>query len=119
MERWSADHQLLHQARADYDPGAQCPRYEAFVQGVFGGDQTKIDVMEEFFGWTFVQDTSYHKATGCGCAAERDAEAPPVSDGARRRAEPADRQSLALNTAPRHRTQSGSRAMNAGIAFQM
>ena len=57
--------------------------------------------------------------TGCGCAAKRDAEAPPVSDGARRRAEPADRQSLALNTAPRHRTQSGSRAMNAGIAFQM
>ena len=54
-----------------------------------------------------------------GYAAERDAEAPPASDGARRRAEPADRQSLALGTAPRHRTKSESRAMNAGIAFQM
>jgi len=62
MERWSADHQLLHQVRANYDPEAQCPRYEAFVKGLCGGDQTKIDVMEEFFGWTFVQDTRYHKA---------------------------------------------------------
>ena len=62
MERWSADHQLLHQVRAHYDPDAQCPRYERHVRGMFNDDQDKIDTLEEFFGWTFVQDTSYHKA---------------------------------------------------------
>ena len=62
MERWSADHQLLHQVRANYDPEAQGPRYERHVRGMFNDDQDKIDTLEEFFGWTFVQDTSYHKA---------------------------------------------------------
>jgi hypothetical protein len=62
LEPWSADHQLLHQARAHYDPGAQCPRYERHVQGMFNGVQTTINTMEEFFGWTFVQDISYHQA---------------------------------------------------------
>jgi hypothetical protein len=62
MERWSADHQLLHQVRANYDPDAQCPRYERHVRGMFNDDQEQIDTLEEFFGWTFVQDISYHKA---------------------------------------------------------
>jgi P4 family phage/plasmid primase-like protien len=62
LEPWSADHQLLHQVRANYAPDAQCPRYERHVRGMFHGDQEKIDTLEEFFGWTFVQDISYHKA---------------------------------------------------------
>ena len=48
IERWSADHQLLHQARASFDPDATCPRYERHVRGMFNGDQEEIDMMEEF-----------------------------------------------------------------------
>ena len=62
MERWAPEHQLFHQTRADYQEDAPCPRYERFLSGMFNGHSAKIDTLEEFFGWTFVQDTSFHKA---------------------------------------------------------
>ena len=62
MERWTPEHQLFHQVRADYQEDAMCPRYEQFLRGMFNGDQNNIDTLEEFFGWTFVQDTSFQKA---------------------------------------------------------
>lgn len=61
-ERWNPEHELLFQAKAVYGPGVTCPRYESFIHGMLGGDQEKIDVLEEFLGWTFVQDTSFEKA---------------------------------------------------------
>ena len=62
MERWAPEHQLFHQVRADYQKDGTCPRYERFLSDMFNGDSAKIDTLEEFFGLTFVQDTSFHKA---------------------------------------------------------
>jgi P4 family phage/plasmid primase-like protien len=61
IERHAPEHELLYSARAKYDPAATCSRYLSFVHAMLGGDQEKIALLEEYLGWTFVQDTSFEK----------------------------------------------------------
>lgn len=61
IDRHAPEHELLYQARARYDVAATCPRYQSFVHAMLGGDQEKINLLEEYIGWTFVQDTSFEK----------------------------------------------------------
>ena len=45
----------------DYDPSASCPRWDAFLQSTFEGDQERIDFVEEWLGYMMVRDYSYQK----------------------------------------------------------
>ena len=61
IERHSPEHELLYQARARFDVAATCSRYQSLIHAMLGGDQEKIDLLEEYLGWSFVQDTSFEK----------------------------------------------------------
>lgn len=45
-----------------YDPSATCPRWEAFLEEVLEGDPELIAVLQEWFGYCCVCDTSLEKA---------------------------------------------------------
>ena len=45
----------------DYDPDAQCPRWDAFLRSTFEGDQERIDFVEEWLGYMMVRDYTYQK----------------------------------------------------------
>ena len=45
----------------DYDPKAECPRWIAFLEDVLEGDQGRIDLLQEFFGYCMVPDNSLQK----------------------------------------------------------
>jgi len=45
----------------DFDPAAGCPRWSAFLAQVFEGDQDKINLLQEWFGYCLMHDTSQHK----------------------------------------------------------
>jgi P4 family phage/plasmid primase-like protien len=40
---------------------AQCPRWQAFVREVLEGDEERIRLLQEFFGYCLTPDTSQHK----------------------------------------------------------
>jgi P4 family phage/plasmid primase-like protien len=42
----------------DYQPGAKCPAWEAFLQSTLGDDPEKIKLLAEWMGYTMVPDTS-------------------------------------------------------------
>jgi putative DNA primase/helicase len=44
-----------------FDQAAECPRWEAFLGEVLEGDQERIALLQEFFGYCLVFDTSQHK----------------------------------------------------------
>jgi putative DNA primase/helicase len=45
----------------DYDPQAACPRWIAFLEDVLEGDQGRIELLQEFFGYSMVPDNSLQK----------------------------------------------------------
>lgn len=45
----------------DFDPAAKCPRWEAFLDQVFEGDQDRTKLLQEWFGYCLMHDTSQHK----------------------------------------------------------
>lgn len=45
----------------DFDPEAQCPRWEAFLERCMEGDQSLIDVLQEWAGYLLLPDTSQQK----------------------------------------------------------
>lgn len=45
----------------DFDPAATCPRWEAFLAQVFEGDQDRVNLLQEWFGYCLMHDTSQHK----------------------------------------------------------
>jgi len=45
-----------------YDPAATCPAWEKFLADVFEGDQDRIALIQEFFGYCLSSDTSLQKA---------------------------------------------------------
>ncbi|QZI89392.1 hypothetical protein SIPHO063v1_p0034 [Vibrio phage PS10B.1] len=45
----------------DYNPDAQCPRWDAFLRSTFEGDQERIDFVEEWLGYMMVRDYTYQK----------------------------------------------------------
>jgi len=45
----------------DFDPDARCPSWESFLDQVFEGDQEKKNLLQEWFGYCLMHDTSQHK----------------------------------------------------------
>jgi len=45
-----------------YDPAATCPAWEKFLADVFEGDQVRVALVQEFFGYCLSSDTSLQKA---------------------------------------------------------
>jgi putative DNA primase/helicase len=45
-----------------YDPLATCPAWEQFLAEVFEGDQDRVALLQEFFGYCLAADTSLQKA---------------------------------------------------------
>jgi putative DNA primase/helicase len=45
----------------DFDPSANCPHWQAFLDQVFEGDEGRKALLQEFAGYCLVQDTSMHK----------------------------------------------------------
>lgn len=50
------------QIPCDYDPAATCPRWLTFLQEMFGDDPTKVDILQEFFGYCLTSLTNQEKA---------------------------------------------------------
>ena len=46
----------------DFYPNAGCPKWLAFLDDVFEGDQQRIDLLQEWFGYCLTPDISQHKA---------------------------------------------------------
>ena len=45
-----------------YEPSATCPTWEKFLSEVFEGDQERVALIQEFFGYCLSSDTSLQKA---------------------------------------------------------
>jgi P4 family phage/plasmid primase-like protien len=45
----------------DYDPTATCPRWRQFVHEVMGGDEERIALLQEFYGYCLTRDTQHQK----------------------------------------------------------
>jgi putative DNA primase/helicase len=45
----------------DYDPRASCPQWHAFLQNNLEGDQERIDLLQEWFGYCLTPDTSQQR----------------------------------------------------------
>jgi putative DNA primase/helicase len=45
-----------------YEPSATCPLWEKFLSEVFEGDQDRVALIQEFFGYCLSSDTSLQKA---------------------------------------------------------
>jgi putative DNA primase/helicase len=45
----------------DFDPEARCPTWESFLGQVFEGDTGKMNLLQEWFGYCLMHDTSQHK----------------------------------------------------------
>lgn len=46
----------------DYDPFAQCPLWLKTLEGIFEGDQDKINILQEFFGYCLTKDVTREKS---------------------------------------------------------
>jgi hypothetical protein len=44
-----------------FDPQAECPKWLAFLERNLEADPQRISILQEFFGYCFQPDTSYHK----------------------------------------------------------
>lgn len=44
-----------------YDPAAQCPAWLAFLEETLEGDQERIALLQEYFGYCLIPDNSYQK----------------------------------------------------------
>lgn len=56
----ASDDWITRVAPVDYDPRATCPRFEQFVDEVFGGDRDLVDFMQRLVGYSITGDTSVH-----------------------------------------------------------
>jgi P4 family phage/plasmid primase-like protien len=45
----------------DFTPGAQCPQWLKFMGEVFEGDQERIDLLQEWFGYMITTSYAHHK----------------------------------------------------------
>lgn len=54
---------LFHLAAVPYafDAGATCPQWETFLTQVFAGDEERIALLQEWYGYNLVADTSMEK----------------------------------------------------------
>ena len=52
------DDRITMQAGVAFDPSAECPRFERFLEEIFDGDQEVIDFTKRSIGYSFSGDTS-------------------------------------------------------------
>ena len=45
----------------EFDPAAQCPKWQAFLETVFDGDQERITTLQQWFGYNLIADNRQHK----------------------------------------------------------
>ena len=45
----------------DYEPQAECPRWEKFIEEVTANDHEQMDLLQEIFGYAFLPDNSFQK----------------------------------------------------------
>jgi len=57
MAPHSVDQHLTKIAHANYDPGARCPRWLAFLDKIMGGDQDMIAFLQRAAGYSLTGDT--------------------------------------------------------------
>jgi len=53
--------QALHSINADYEPGAECPRFQELVQQLLDNRPEQIDTLQEFLGWMLKFPDRTHK----------------------------------------------------------
>jgi putative DNA primase/helicase len=53
------------QLNVNYDPEAECPKWIETLNQIFEGDQTKIQLIQEYFGLSLTTDTKFEKALFC------------------------------------------------------
>jgi P4 family phage/plasmid primase-like protien len=51
----------MHQVNYNYDPDCKAPRWTQFIDEIAGGDQTRVMMLQEMFGYCFTQSTKYQK----------------------------------------------------------
>lgn len=57
------EYQFTYVSDFDYDPKAEAPQFEAFLEDVCSGNQENIRVIKEFFGYAMFSTTNFlHKA---------------------------------------------------------
>lgn len=49
----------------DYDPDAQCPTWEAFLESIWGDDRESIDVLEEWMAYSLTQNKDFEAILVC------------------------------------------------------
>jgi len=57
----SSDWFSLHRMPYAYREGAVCPRWLAFLDQMLEGDAERIALLQEWFGYTLMSDTRFHK----------------------------------------------------------
>jgi putative DNA primase/helicase len=50
------------QLNVTYNSGSACPRWEQFLKEIFEDDEERIELVQEFVGYSLVPDTRYEKA---------------------------------------------------------
>ncbi len=55
--RWVSPQCLPH----DFDPSARCPRWLTFLDETFEGDEQRVALLQEWFGYCLTPDNSYQK----------------------------------------------------------
>jgi putative DNA primase/helicase len=56
--KWASAFCLPH----NFEPKATCPTWERFLDEVFEGDEARLNLLQEFFGYSLTHDTSHQKA---------------------------------------------------------
>jgi len=51
---------MTHQANAEYNPDADCPRFKAFLKEITNGDEDYMRDLQLFFGYAMTGDVSQH-----------------------------------------------------------
>ena len=54
---WFSTNCLPHQ----FDPNASCPRWSEFLDQVFDGDEERVKVLQQWFGYNLINDNRQHK----------------------------------------------------------
>lgn len=57
----SPDYFALHKLPLPYDPGAECPTWDRFLEEVFEGDVERIESLHEWVGYNLTTETRYQK----------------------------------------------------------
>jgi len=58
----SKDHFSTIQLPVKYDDKATCPRWHRFLDEIFEADEERIDLVQEFMGYSLMPDTRFEKA---------------------------------------------------------